>query len=89
MTEEGRIVFQARKNPDSKGYKAQKKIGAFDGIRVEQFQRNKAAWAFFRAQPPGYQKQAAWWVMQAKQEATRTRRLDRLIQCSTERRRLA
>jgi uncharacterized protein YdeI (YjbR/CyaY-like superfamily) len=37
------------------------------------------AWAFFRAQPPGYQRAVTWWVVSAKQEATRARRLATLV----------
>jgi uncharacterized protein YdeI (YjbR/CyaY-like superfamily) len=32
-------------------------------------------WAFFAAQPPSYRRTAAFWIMSAKQEATRQRRL--------------
>ena len=60
MTDAGRAVFQARKDPESKGYKAQKKIGKLDRDRMEQFKKNKAAWAYFRAQPPGYHSKLAW-----------------------------
>ena len=41
--------------------------------------RNKAAWKFFAAQPPGYRKTAVFWVTSAKKPETRTRRLDTLI----------
>ena len=88
MTKAGRAVFQARKNPDSKGYKARKKVGTLDNAFLLQFKKHSAAWAFFQAQPPGYQKSAAWWVMQAKQKETRSRRMDRLVRCSAERLRL-
>lgn len=46
------------------------------------FRRNHRAWAFHRAQPPGYRRTAAWWVMSAKREETRTRRLETLIESS-------
>jgi len=46
------------------------------------FQAQRAAWAFFRAQPPGYRRQAAWYVMSARTEATQLRRLDRVIESS-------
>src|SRR5262245_30886310 len=36
---------------------------------------NPAARAFWEKQPPGYRRLAAWYVMSAKQEATRARRL--------------
>ena len=36
---------------------------------------NKKAWAFFEAQPPGYRRMASLFVMSAKKEETRLRRL--------------
>ena len=40
------------------------------------------AWAYWQAQAPGYRRQAAFWVLSAKQEATRDRRLTALIEDS-------
>jgi len=37
------------------------------------------AWEFFRLQSPSYQKTAIYWVMSAKQEATRIKRMNELI----------
>ncbi len=37
------------------------------------------AWTFFQAQPPSYRRTLIWWVISAKQEATRQRRLQQLI----------
>jgi uncharacterized protein YdeI (YjbR/CyaY-like superfamily) len=47
-----------------------------------QFKRSLKAWRFFQAQPPGYQRTASWWVISAKQEETRQRRLAILIEDS-------
>ena len=44
--------------------------------------KNKAAWKFFQAQPAFYRKAAMWWIVSAKQEATRLKRLDQLIDLS-------
>jgi uncharacterized protein YdeI (YjbR/CyaY-like superfamily) len=44
---------------------------------------------FFTAQPPSYRKAAIWWVLSAKQEATRLRRLAQLIDDSDRGRRIA
>ncbi|HEV7473698.1 MAG TPA: YdeI/OmpD-associated family protein [Pyrinomonadaceae bacterium] len=44
--------------------------------------KNRAAWKFFQAQPPSYRKAANWWVQSARQEETRLKRLDKLIQHS-------
>jgi uncharacterized protein YdeI (YjbR/CyaY-like superfamily) len=43
------------------------------------FRARKKAWDFFRAQAPSYQRTACWWVVSAKREETRSRRLDALI----------
>ncbi len=52
------------------------------------FKRDKAAWKFYLAQPPGYRRRVNWWVTSAKQEATRGRRLSVLIAACAEGRRL-
>jgi uncharacterized protein YdeI (YjbR/CyaY-like superfamily) len=46
------------------------------------FRANKAAWKFFEKQPPGYKHLAIFFVMGAKKEETRTKRLQRLIESS-------
>lgn len=48
------------------------------------FKKDKKAWQFFQNQPPSYRKPALWWVVSAKQEETRRRRLDTLIKDSNE-----
>jgi uncharacterized protein YdeI (YjbR/CyaY-like superfamily) len=45
---------------------------------------NRKAWAFFNAQPAGYQKLAKGWIMGAKKDETRRRRLRILIAASAE-----
>lgn len=50
--------------------------------------RNKVAWKFFQAQPPSYRKVINWWIVSAKQEETRLKRLNKLIEESAESRRL-
>lgn len=37
------------------------------------------AWRWLQAAPPSYRKQVAWWVVSAKREETRLRRLNTLI----------
>lgn len=48
----------------------------------KRFRRNRAAWRFYREQPPGYRRLTAHWVMTAKKEETRLRRLEQLIEHS-------
>ena len=54
----------------------------FDAACERTFKANAAAWTFFRAQPPGYQQLSVGFVMQAKKEETRQRRLASLIEAS-------
>lgn len=59
--------------------------GAFEKI----FRAEKPAWKFWLAQPAGYRRTAIWWVISAKQDATRERRLATLVADSAAGRRLA
>jgi uncharacterized protein YdeI (YjbR/CyaY-like superfamily) len=49
---------------------------------LKRIQANPKAWTFFRDQAPSYQRVIAWWVISAKQEQTRERRLAQLIRDS-------
>jgi uncharacterized protein YdeI (YjbR/CyaY-like superfamily) len=49
---------------------------------LKSLRANRAAWAYYQSQPPWYRRTSAFWVMSAKQEATRARRLAQLIECS-------
>jgi uncharacterized protein YdeI (YjbR/CyaY-like superfamily) len=55
----------------------------------KKFRANRKAWTYFNAQAPSYQRVAIYWVMGAKREETRARRLALLIADSEEGRRLA
>ncbi len=46
---------------------------------AKRFKASKAARKFFEAQPPGYRRIAAFWVMSAKREETRERRFAQLM----------
>ncbi len=62
-----------------------KKLGA---AYEAKFRANRKAWAFFEAQPPGYQRLGSLWVMSAKKEDTKLRRLAALIADSAAGRRI-
>ncbi|MFZ2490843.1 MAG: YdeI/OmpD-associated family protein [Thermoanaerobaculia bacterium] len=53
------------------------------------FRRQREAWSFFESQPPGYRKTAIWWVVSAKREETREKRLSTLIDDSANSLRIA
>ena len=54
-----------------------------------QLEKNKKAFAFWQSQPQSYRRTATWWVISAKQDATRLKRLTTLITDSENHRRLA
>ena len=96
LTREGRMApaglaaFEARR-PDRTGvYSFERRQPArLEPAQERQFRTNKAAWKFFESQPPSYRKTAVHWVVSAKREETRSRRLAQLIDDSAAGRRLA
>lgn len=79
MTEAGRAAFEARR-PDRQG------IYTYENHEVElspeylaQLAASPSALAFFESQTPSYRKVAKAWVMSAKQEKTRDKRMAELI----------
>ena len=56
--------------------------------QLRAFRAEPGAWAFFSSTPPSYRKAATWWVISAKQQTTRDRRLAQLIEDSRAKRRL-
>jgi uncharacterized protein YdeI (YjbR/CyaY-like superfamily) len=52
------------------------------------FRENPNAWQFFQSQPPGYRKTVTFWIVSAKREETRERRLNVLMSASAQGRRI-
>lgn len=52
------------------------------------FRADERAWQFFSQQPPGYRRSMTWWVVSAKRDETRARRLAALISESAAARRV-
>lgn len=82
MTAAGRAIFAARPDPAHPGYSYEARDGELNARRLREFRKNKAAWKFFTSQAPSYQRTARHWVMSAKREETRDRRLAKLIETS-------
>ena len=82
MAKPGIDAFE-RRDPKKTGiYSFENRPKTFDAALEREFRKQPAAWDFFRAQPPGYQRLMTFFVMSAKQQETRLRRLDRLITAS-------
>src|SRR5262249_44367780 len=84
----GREAYERRDPKHAQRYSFENKPAAFDAALARRFKANTDAWTFFCAQPPGYRKVLTFWVMSAKKEETRLRRLDMLIKDSAEGKRI-
>ena len=95
LTEEGRVrpagaaAFGQRTEAKSKTYAYEQPEDVSLGEAYEsRFQENPEAWKFFAGQAPWYRKKLIWWVVSAKREETRARRLAKLIEASADGKRL-
>jgi uncharacterized protein YdeI (YjbR/CyaY-like superfamily) len=59
----------------------QRKTAKFDAADERRFRANAKAWKYFEAKAPGYRRTATWWVISAKKEETRKKRLATLMEC--------
>jgi uncharacterized protein YdeI (YjbR/CyaY-like superfamily) len=84
----GMKAFAARKEYRSGIYSYEQRSLELVEPYLGKLKRNKAAWKFFQAQPPSYRKVMNWWIVSAKQEATRLKRLGKLIEESAQGRRM-
>jgi uncharacterized protein YdeI (YjbR/CyaY-like superfamily) len=87
MMPAGLKAFEQRADERSAIYAYEQRHAAeLDGAAERQFRANQQAWGFFQAQPPSYRRTALWWVISAKKEETRAKRLATLIDDSAHRR---
>ncbi len=84
----GRAAFDRREEARSRLYSYENRGLGLDPSREAAFRKHKKAWEFFAAQPRSYRITAAFWVMSAKRDETRERRLDQLIASSQDGERL-
>ena len=76
----GLKAFERRTEERSAIYSyEQRKSARLDPGAERSFRANKKAWTFFQAQAPGYRQTATWWVISAKRDDTRKKRLATLI----------
>ncbi len=88
MNAAGSKAFEARKEYRSGIYAYEQRSATLEPPYEKLLKKNKQAWAFFYAQPAWYRKQVSWWVVCAKREETRLKRLNRLIEDSANQRRV-
>jgi uncharacterized protein YdeI (YjbR/CyaY-like superfamily) len=89
MRPPGLQAFARRSADRCEIYTYQQRQGAQLSVAyVKKFRSHKKAWKFFQAQPPWYQRTASWWVIRAKREQTRRKRLAQLMEDSAHHRSL-
>ena len=78
----GRAAFGRRDEARSRIYSYENRSRGFDAATEAAFRKHRNAWAFFETQAPSYRSTAAFWVMSAKRDETRKRRLETLVEVS-------
>jgi uncharacterized protein YdeI (YjbR/CyaY-like superfamily) len=79
MSPAGLRAYEARKENKTGIYSYEQRSAELEEPYRRALRKNAAAWTFFRAQPPSYRKAVSWWIVSAKREETRLRRVEKLI----------
>jgi uncharacterized protein YdeI (YjbR/CyaY-like superfamily) len=79
MQPAGLANFEKRTESKSRIYSFENEEATFTPDFKKQFKANKKAWDYFQSLAPSYKKVSTHWVMRAKQETTRVKRLHQLI----------
>jgi uncharacterized protein YdeI (YjbR/CyaY-like superfamily) len=94
LTREGRMrpagvrAFEQRSEAKTGVYSYENRPAELPDEYAATFREAQGAWEWFSGQPPSYRKAATWWVVSAKREETRQRRLAALIERSAAGRRI-
>jgi uncharacterized protein YdeI (YjbR/CyaY-like superfamily) len=82
MRPAGLAAYEGRRRDDA-GYSYEERPQELPEALARAFRdRNEAAWTFFQAQSPSYRRLAIGWVLAAKREETRLRRLEQIVEAS-------
>lgn len=89
MQPAGRSAHAARSARKSGIYSYEQRAEArLTPEQERRFKRNRKAWSYFQAEAPWYRRTATYWVVSAKREETRAKRLATLIADSAAGRRI-
>ena len=80
MKPAGLRSFEKRTEAKSKIYTYENEAAKFSKDFEKQFKANKKAWDYFQSLAASYKKSSTNWIMNAKQEPTKLKRLTQLIQ---------
>ena len=88
MKPAGEKAFTARQEYKSGTYAYEQRQPELPETYAARLRKNKDAAKFFESQPPSYRKTVMWWIVSAKQEETRLKRLAKLIEASAKQQRV-
>ena len=82
MQAAGLEAFKHRRENKSAIYTYENEPVTLDKTFEKQFKANKNAWTFFQSMAPSYKRSVIHWLMTAKQERTKLKRLEEVIRDS-------
>lgn len=82
MQPAGLAAYEARDGSGMPSYSYENRPEQLDSASEAEFRADTSAWAYWEAQPAHYRRGTVHWVMSAKREETRRRRLATLIEDS-------
>jgi len=88
MQPAGLEIYKQRKEEKSGIFSYESEAKQLEKDLEGKFKANDGAWEFFTRQAPSYRKMIIHWILSAKQEATRARRLEKVIAESEKQKRL-
>jgi uncharacterized protein YdeI (YjbR/CyaY-like superfamily) len=80
MTDAGRRAHEARTEENSRIYAFEQENVELPAEYEARLRSNAEAWAYWESRPKGYRRIATWWVVSAKREETRERRIATLVE---------
>jgi uncharacterized protein YdeI (YjbR/CyaY-like superfamily) len=88
MRPAGLKAYEARRENKSGIYSYEQRSVELEEPYARLLKKNRAAWDYFQRQPASYRKKVSWWIISAKKEETRLKRLEKLAFYSSQKERL-
>ena len=82
MQPAGLKAFEARRPNKSGIYSYEQRPEKLPEPYARMLRAQRKAWSYFNAQTPSYRRAATWWIVSAKKEETRLKRLEELARVS-------
>ena len=82
MAKPGLAAFEAREAQRIGVYSFERRRARLTGVHAKLLRANPKAWSYFKAEAPWYRRTSSFWVLSARREETRLKRLQTLVACS-------